>query len=128
MLPKSSKHYIQPTADALELSYELVQDVVDFYYGELRKKLSNLEDPVVRVENLGIFKASDRKLKQFYVRYSRHLEIASTDTIKQMNTKKSAEKKLEKIKQIQDKIMIEKLRRVEFYNAKKNGKIKSDKK
>ena len=42
MLPKSSKHYIQPTADELGLNYELVKDVIDFYYSEVRKNLTSL--------------------------------------------------------------------------------------
>ena len=43
MLPKNSKHYIQPVADQLDLKYDLAEDVISFYYNELRKKLTDLE-------------------------------------------------------------------------------------
>ena len=43
MLPKSSKHYILPTAADLNLNAQLVEDVVAFYYSKLRNSLSSLE-------------------------------------------------------------------------------------
>ena len=43
MLPKSSKHYILPTAADLNLNPQLVEDVVAFYYSKLRNSLSNLD-------------------------------------------------------------------------------------
>lgn len=124
MLPKSSKHFIQPAADQLKLSYEVVEDIINYYYGELRSFLSDLTHPIVRVENLGTFKASDKKLKEFYVRYTKHIEVASTDTIRQMAVKKRAEDKLNKVIAIQNLIHEEKKRKAEFYKKKRDGKIK----
>jgi hypothetical protein len=124
MLPKSSKHYIQPTADKLKLDYELVEDIVTYYYEKLRKALTDLSYPVIRVENLGTFKASDKKLKELYMRYKKHTEISSTDTIRQMAVKKRAEDKLAKVINIQDYIMEEKRRKKEFYKRKNNGEFK----
>lgn len=123
MLPKNSKHFIQPAAEETGLSYEIVEDIINYYYSELRKYLSDLKHPIVRIENLGTFKTSHKKLKEFYIRYSKHIEVASTDTIRQMSVKKRAEDKLNKVIAIQELIHEEKKRKAEFYKKKRDGKV-----
>ena len=56
MLPKSSKHYIVPTAEDLDKDQQLVEDAVSFYYGTLRKTLVDLKCHNIQVENLGLIK------------------------------------------------------------------------
>lgn len=125
MLPKSSKHYIQPTADLLNIDQQLVEDLVSFYYSRLRKALSELEAPQIRVENIGTFKAKNKKLKELYVRYSKHLEVTSSDTIKQMRVKKRTEQKLERVMHIQNLINEERKRRNKFLKEKYESSTKT---
>ena len=103
MLPKSSKHYLQPTADLLNVDQQLVEDLISFYYSRLRKALSDLDAPNIRVENIGTFKAKNKKLKELYVRYSKHLEVTSSDTMQQMRVKKNTHAEV-CIQQIKDYI------------------------
>jgi hypothetical protein len=111
MLPKNSKHYIQPAADDLNISYEFMKDVIDFYYSKLRKNLSDLSEPNINIENLGIFKADQKKLKNMYIRYNKHLEVTGTETMHQMRIRKHAKTQLNKITKLQDKIIQEGKRR-----------------
>ena len=60
--PKRAKELIPKTAMQCKVEGELVGDVVNHYYTNLRKKLESLEDPIVGVPVLGTFKARRSKL------------------------------------------------------------------
>jgi hypothetical protein len=50
-----AKEFIPKTAENLNLSENLVEDVIDFYWQEIRKSLSSLKHQRVHVTNLGDF-------------------------------------------------------------------------
>ena len=119
MLPKSSKHYIQPTASELDLDIDLVQDVVSYYFILLRKALTNLDHYNIQVENLGTFKIKKNELPKLKHKYENHLNILQPETFNQMATKKDIEAKLEKVLTLQNMINAEHARRKEFKSNKK---------
>jgi hypothetical protein len=53
--PRKAKEFIPKTAENLNLSENLVEDVIDFYWQEIRKSLSSLKHQRVHVTNLGDF-------------------------------------------------------------------------
>ena len=61
---RRAKKLIPKTAKDCNVSEELVGDVVDFYYTELRKKMEALEDVSIGVPALGTFTVSKPKLKK----------------------------------------------------------------
>ncbi len=71
MLPKSSKHFIKPTADQLECNLTLVEDAVGFFYQELRRNLVEMKHPNIQVQNLGSFKAKTNELPKLIAKYQR---------------------------------------------------------
>lgn len=119
MLPKSSKHFIVPTAENLNVDSQLVEDVISFYYSRIRKTLSSLESPIVRIEHLGSFKVKTKELPKLYNKYKKHLSVLKTDTFSQMSIKKDIESKLVEVIELQDIIMDE-------YRRKKEFKIRKD--
>ncbi len=125
MLPKSSKHYILPTASDLELEPQIVEDVVAFYYSKLRNALSNLEFYNIQVENLGTFNAKSKELPKLAAKYTTHLSVLKTDTFRQMQIKKDVEAKLEKVQKLQTVLKEEAYRKKQFFKNKKDGKNKS---
>jgi hypothetical protein len=118
MLPKSSKHYIVPTAEALNVDAQLVEDVVAFYYSELRKALSGLACHNIQVENLGTFRAKEKELPKLVAKYKKHLTVLKTDTFQQMSIKKNVEERLEKVLNLQALINSERERKKEFLEKK----------
>ena len=118
MLPKNSKHYIIPTANELDMDAELVQDAVSFFFSELREELMNLTHFNVNVDGLGTFKAKEQELPKLYAKYSKHLEVASTDTLKHMRMKKDLEENLRKVVNLQRLMTEEKKRRTKFLKNK----------
>lgn len=69
MPPKKAKDLVKPAAEELRLSVDLVQDVIDFYWKEVRKSLSELRAPRVVVSNFGSFQIKVSKLPDHKKRY-----------------------------------------------------------
>ena len=118
MLPKNSKHDIIPTALDLDLSSELVEDVISFYYSTLRKTLGNLECHNIQVEGLGSFKAKKKELPKLIYKYEKHLSVLNPETFNQMAIKKEVEEKLQAVKKLHDMIIADKTRKQEFLKNK----------
>ena len=53
--PKKAKDFIPNVADKLGLAEKLVEDIVDFYWQNIRKNLSALKHQRVHLTNLGDF-------------------------------------------------------------------------
>jgi nucleoid DNA-binding protein len=53
--PKKAKEFIPEVADKLNLSKELVENVVDYYWQHVRKNISSLNHCRVHLTNLGDF-------------------------------------------------------------------------
>jgi len=62
--PTKAKDLISKTAKDLDLSEELVKDVVDFYYSAVAKKIESLEYPTLYLHGLGTLRLSMKKLKR----------------------------------------------------------------
>lgn len=128
MLPKNSKHFIQPAAEELDISSEIVQDVITFYYQELRSSLSNLDFYNFQIENLGMFKAKSNELPKLYMKYKGHLEVMKEPrTFQEMTIKKETEIRFNKVKALQEAIKEEKKRKSLFIK-KKNETIQDNEK
>jgi hypothetical protein len=63
MLPTKATSLISQTAKELDLSEELVKDVVDFYYSTVIKKVERLQFPTLLIHGLGTIRMSRVKLK-----------------------------------------------------------------
>jgi hypothetical protein len=53
--PRKAKEFIPKTADKLGIPEKLVEDIIDFYWQEVRKNLSGLKHQRVHLTNLGDF-------------------------------------------------------------------------
>jgi nucleoid DNA-binding protein len=62
--PTKGNSLIKKTADDLNLSEEMVKDIVDFYYSTVAKKLESLKYPTLYLHGLGTLRLSMRKLKR----------------------------------------------------------------
>lgn len=55
MNPKKAKDFVSEVADELQLPESLVNDIVVYYWQEVRKSLSGLKNSRVHITNLGDF-------------------------------------------------------------------------
>ena len=63
MKPKSHKSFFKNVADDIGVHKDVVEDIVTFYYSEVRKNLSNLNDTHINISNLGTFKLRKKRLE-----------------------------------------------------------------
>lgn len=63
MNPKKPKKLEKQTAQSLDIQEQLVSDLVHFYWVRVRKALTTLAFPRVRVENLGTFTVRVNRLR-----------------------------------------------------------------
>ena len=62
MKPKKAKEFIPELATKLNLSENLVEDIIDFYWQDVRKSLSSLKHSRIHLTNLGDFTVKHWKL------------------------------------------------------------------
>lgn len=62
MRPTKAKDLIKKTADELNEDLIFVQEVIDFYYSLVKKKITSLDSPNFFLHNLGTLKLSRKKL------------------------------------------------------------------
>lgn len=122
MTPKKPKEFIKPTADSLEVSEGIVDDVISFYWSSVRKALSDMEGPSITVANLGTFKARYKKISSLEKKYQHYLTNMSLEsmTFNKHTVQKIAQSKLEGLKRIQDELEEEYQRKLETREKRTN--------
>ena len=101
MIPQKPKDIYACTAEVEKVSEDLVEDVMDFYYKAVRKKLSDIEDIAIFVEGLGTFKTYRSKLLKNKARYERLKgRVSPTDSFRNFSIRKEADDRIEKINKL----------------------------
>jgi len=98
MNPKKPKDFIKPTAESLDISESIVGDVVDFYWSNVRKALSDIEGPSITISNLGTFKVRYNKIPFVEKKYQHYLDNSEDMLMEKMTFNKHALQKLSKMK------------------------------
>jgi len=73
LVPKKTKDFIAPTAEATGVSEDLVKDLVGFYWGEVRKALVDMKGPIIVVEAIGTFQVKHWKIPELIAKYDKYL-------------------------------------------------------
>lgn len=74
MLPKKAKEFKKPVAEDLNLSEELVNDVIDFYWEKVRKLITTVDENSIEILNLGTFKLKTWKIDETTSTYKAIIE------------------------------------------------------
>jgi hypothetical protein len=114
MIPKKSSSLYKDLAEQLNENPNMIQDIVEFYYGELRKTLSSLAHPRINVEGLGHFVAKSGLVRKSIPKYTKSLENHDTSTYGAYYNRKMIENKLSLLIELEHKISLEEIRKLEF--------------
>jgi nucleoid DNA-binding protein len=126
MIPKKSSSLYKEVSETLNSNETLIEDIVEFYYTEIRKTLSDLKYPRINVEGLGHFVAKTGLVKKSVPKYKNILETHDTSTYGAYFNKKMIENKLELLIQLEHKIIIEEIRKDEFKKTKYENNSESN--
>jgi nucleoid DNA-binding protein len=98
MIPKKPEKIIKIVAEDLDLPKSLVDDVVSFYYKNIRKNLSSLETLRINLPGLGHFVMKEYAVSKNIKRFERMKEMLDTQTFTNYHKLKMTEAKLEALK------------------------------
>lgn len=120
MIPKKANKLYSTVAEDLNVSETLVEDIVEFYYKEVRKNLSELSEPRINIDGLGHFVAKHGTIIKTIERFQKSLLNHDVSTFKAYHNKKGMEVKLEKLIELEKKLSHQADRKKEFFKTKKN--------
>jgi len=118
MNPRKPKRIYQEVAEELNIDKDLVEDLVEFYYKDVRSLLSNLEYPRINIESLGHFVSKPKMVYGSIEKISRILKEHDTSTFKAYHNKKALENKLELLLKLNLKIQDQTEKREAFFKNK----------
>lgn len=104
MIPKKPKVLYKELSEQMDLPESMIDNIVSFYYKEVRKKLSSLEELKVNLPGLGDFLLRTTSVKTLIKKYKTYEEIFNDETFVNYHNKKMAESKLQKLLKAQKNI------------------------
>ena len=113
MQPKKAKEYIPQVASELSISEKIVEDIVTFYWQEVRKNLSALKHPRLHITNLGDFTIKHWKIDDKILMLEQWEENNRQKGMQQMTARFKTAESLFELKNLK-KIMQEEGQRKEF--------------
>ena len=120
MKPKKSSELYKQVSEDLNIDQDLVESLIEFYYKDVRKLLTNLSYPRINIDGLGHFVARHGIVNKAIDRISKGLENHDTSTFKAYHNKKAMEIKLNLLESLKKKIDAEFTRKIEFLKTKNN--------
>lgn len=120
MTPKKSSSLYKETSEDINVSETLVADIIEYYYKELRIKLSGLKHSRINVEGLGQFVLKERLVETYISKINKMLINHDTSTFRAYHNKKAMEDKLDLLNKVTLEIERERERKLEFYKNKNN--------
>ena len=122
MKPKKAILLYEEISEENDLSKDLVENLVDFYYKNVRTLLSELYHPRINITGLGIFTARENAVKKAIPRFEKYLKNHDTSTYSAYYNKKMLEEKVEFLHSIKEQIDSERKRKEEFKKNKNGSK------
>ena len=113
MRPRKSKEFIPKVAKELNLQEFLVEDIIDYYWAEIRKSLSGLKHQRIHLTNLGDFVIKHWKLDDKINQLENWEENNKQKGLQQMTARFKTVENLFELKEI-NKIINEENQRKDF--------------
>jgi 4-alpha-glucanotransferase len=126
MTPKKSSTLYKELAEELNVPTDLVEDLIQVYYKNLRTELTGLTNPRINVEGLGQFVARPALVKKSIQRFKKILESHDTSTFRAYYNKKMLEDKVELLENLDKKLDEEKIKKETFKKTKNESCTKSN--
>lgn len=122
MIPYKSKNLYKEVAEELNVPINLVEDLIEQYYKEIKSNITGLKHLRVNVEGLGQFVIKENFVKKIIPRYKKALTNHDTSTFNAYHNKLMLEKKLIALENIEKQIAKLELKKQEIANKKENYK------
>jgi len=126
MVPKKTKDLYKQLAEEQNLSEALVQNVVEFYYKEVKQNMTNITYPRIDISGLGQFIVKVSTVEKGIEKTQKILKVQDEGTFKGYHFKKVLEERLVLLKNIQQKMLDVKEKKRKFREKKHESSTKSN--
>ena len=126
MIPHKAKNLTKDIAEELNISKTLVDDLIEFYYKDVRENLSELNHPRINIEGLGQFVIRAHGVHKAIPKYEKALNTHDTSTFTAYYNKKIIEDRLVLLRKMQDMLDQEEQKKKEFKSKKYEEYIKAN--
>jgi nucleoid DNA-binding protein len=121
MTPKKPSDLYRQVSEDLNYSESLIEDLVEFFYKDLKENLVSLKHPRINVLGLGHFEVKRYMVNKHIEKYKKVLLTHDTKTYSSYFNKKRLEEKLDLLKQVSVLVEEELQRKIKF--LKEHGKF-----
>lgn len=104
MIPKKPNTLFKEVAEELEISEDLVDKFITFYYKDVRKHLSEINHIRINLDGLGQMVIRPKTVENLILKYKRMVDKADTYEFSGYYNKKRLETRLETLYGAQEKI------------------------
>lgn len=125
MNPQKAKEFVKPTAEELEVSENLVKDLINFYWKEVRNTISNLIHYNVLLVGLGSFRIKTWKIdseiekhKKIIASYKKAIDGGEFITMQRFASMKEYESRLQNLERVKKIIDKDELKKAEVKKKK----------
>ena len=121
MIPKKPDALFKKVAEELEMSEDLIDKFVSFYYKDVRKQLTELNHTRINLDGLGHMVIKTKTVGILIEKYNRMIAKANTFNFSGYFNKKRLESRIETLKSMQLKIDEFNEKKKEFKKRVKDG-------
>ena len=111
MNPKKVKELYKITAEELNVKEDLVRDLTDMYWKEIRKSITDLKHPSIYAAGLGTFNAKSWKLAEIREKYEVRISYNNGSNYRKMAIKTVLENTVSQIKGLEEQLESNKLKK-----------------
>jgi nucleoid DNA-binding protein len=121
-----SKNLCKEIADEKDLDHVMVNDIISFFYEDVKNKFKDLKNPRLKLDDLGTFEVKEAPLKKYISKNEKFLTETNPDTLSfnYYEGYKKVKENVDKIKELLTVLESEKLRKQEV-KEKRNEFIKN---
>ena len=118
MIPKKYSSIFKDVSEELDISQILLEDLVGFYYKDVRTNLTELKHPRINIDGLGQFVARPGVVRKSIPKFKKMLEKHDTSTFSAYFNKKMLEEKLEALEKLEKQLDVIDADKAEFNKRK----------
>lgn len=104
MIPRKAKYFVKPVAEKLNVTEELVDDLLSFYWKEVRSTITKETQPLIYVKNLCTFKVRPFVLEKLIAEKEGQLTALDEKLFGNFAKVKIIQERLLRLKELHEKV------------------------
>lgn len=126
MIPKKPNKIYKIVSEDLNVQENLIEDIIQFYYKDLRNKIATISHTRINLEGLGHMLVKPQLVSKAIDRLEKSVKNHDVSTYNAYHNKKAKEEKLDLLKKVIVKLKQEQENKIAFKQNKDENSTKSN--